>query len=350
MAKYTIELRQLVDSGKDIFPFAYDFYDEKERVKFEEDFIRHFYFREIGVETYEQFVHYLEDKMVTVFPYYNEMLRTSTMKYEILNNYYMTETTKTVRENDARLHGINSTVGQAFDMVTQENKGDKTYTATSKSSENHKIDITEHQTTDTDGTHTETRDLKDTEGGKTVTDDSSVKNGERKQDRETVKKFLDTPQGKLDLTDSKYLTTLNHDTENASEKVINEKVDTDTTVTHGKTLNSEGTVTNGIDDTVIQDGEQHTTNNITASSKAFQTERTKENNVLNGEHKTTADNNTRQYSHGKEDEVIEHHRVGNIGVNTDSDMIEKHLHLQKALKQIKMMFFEECEDLFMLVY
>ena len=62
MAQYTMELRTIIENGYNIFDFPYQFYDEEQRLKFQEHFIKHFYFREIGCDTIDRFKWYLEDK------------------------------------------------------------------------------------------------------------------------------------------------------------------------------------------------------------------------------------------------------------------------------------------------
>jgi hypothetical protein len=42
MAKYTVELRDIVKSGLKVFDFDYTFYDEAKKPDFEQKFINHF--------------------------------------------------------------------------------------------------------------------------------------------------------------------------------------------------------------------------------------------------------------------------------------------------------------------
>lgn len=317
MAEFTVELRDLVESGRKIFPFHYDFYDEMKRPKFEEDFIRHFYFREIGCVPFDRWLLLLEDKMNTVFPFYNTLLKTAQTEYSYLENYDMKEETVVTRDSEGKTSGISSTVGQTFDKqnsVTDENRQtDTTGKNTEKgSSESSK---TTHSETDTTGTETV-----DSEG-------TSSNSGNNK------KKFLDTPQGLTDLTDSRYLTNLTEDDSTAN----------------GNTTEDRTTTTEGASET---DGTEDSTSetSLNRDSEGSETVEGKTENTFEGEQKTTADNNTRSEMIGKETIKTEHFRHGNIGVQTATDMIEKHIELQKKLSRILEMFFDECEDLFMLVY
>ena len=54
---------------------------------------------------------------------------------------------------------------------------------------------------------------------------------------------------------------------------------------------------------------------------------------------------------GQQTETLTLTRKGNIGVMTGSDLIKKHIDLQKELNNVINMFFEkECNDLFMKIY
>lgn len=348
MAQYTIELKDIVRT-RNIFNFNYPFYDEKKRKEFEQDFIRHFYFREIGTETIDKFCHYLEDKMLTVFPYYNKLLEASTIEYDILNNYRLTETMKRNVEREENNRGVSSTVGrtqneqeatsnqkQVVDTVgntttigsdEEEENGTTTTTATGSSNSN---------TTGSSTTETSSDTTTNGTNNKTVSNNN-------------IKKFLDTPQGLTDLSNSKYLTNLEQNTSNGTEAdTTNSTTTASGTSETDNTTNVEGSTTDNSttnneksvnrDSTVNQDttGKETTDNNIVST--------------VSDEQKHTEDNNIKSFSKGVTDESYTIERVGNIGVDTDSDGILKHIKLQKVLAEIKTMFFNECEDLFMLIY
>ena len=316
MARFTIELRDVVERHN-IFDFKYPFYDENKRAEFEQKFIRHFYFREICHPSIDRFKLYLEDKMNTVFPYYNELFNSANIEYSILDNYSLTEEYTSTRETEGKTSGISSSVGQTFgNQETESNHKQfvdgKGNVATS-SSDNDK-EMT-HATTNSNETTDKSR------------------NDSASGDRESVRKFLDTPQGLTNLNDSKYLTTLNHDTENTSQSSEGSET---------------GSITNNTEVNTSRDVERHSSGKQTSENK-----QTTDDNIVGtvkDEQKSTHDNNTRTYTDGKQTETHTLKRKGNIGVDTDSDMIEKHIRLQKTLRSIEQLFFNECEDLFMLVY
>lgn len=329
MAEYTVELRKIVESGIPIFDFPYPFYDETKRKEFEEKFIKHFYFREIGCETVDRFKWFLADKMNVVFPFYNELFKTALIEYDKLYNYDMSETYTRNIESNQKGGGVSSTVGRFTGEQDTESKQNKTVDTVG--------------TSDTIGSDTEKEtgtSETNTEGtSNTTTSETANGNASKSSNSDVRKKFLDTPQGLTDLTDSKYLTSLNQDTATATEtgndsRTTNGSNDNETT---GKS-STESERNNSRNSSIEQDttGKETTADNIASS--------------VRDEQKTTQDNNTRSYNQGEQKESYTLTRKGNIGVQTGSDMIEKHIDLQKKLSKIEAMFFAECEDLFMLVW
>ena len=80
--------------------------------------------------------------------------------------------------------------------------------------------------------------------------------------------------------------------------------------------------------------------------------KTKDNTTGKSENTGNSSSNSRGSNEGnyKNEETFINHKVGNIGVQTQSDMLEKHLILQKKLKNIEKNFFDECEELFIMIY
>lgn len=72
MAKYTTQLRTIVEANHPIFDFDYPVFDEAYRMVLEQKIVNRYYFREIGFETVGQFKHFLKMKLNEIMPYYNE--------------------------------------------------------------------------------------------------------------------------------------------------------------------------------------------------------------------------------------------------------------------------------------
>jgi len=111
MSSYTMELREFVDKPlgmttrehiellrREIFDFPYPFYDITKRAKFEEDFVRHFYMREIGFESEHLFKLKLENWLNLNMPYWNAVFLTEGMIKNPLINVDWKETRETERD------------------------------------------------------------------------------------------------------------------------------------------------------------------------------------------------------------------------------------------------------------
>ena len=74
--RYSIELREFVEDPLfTLFDFDYPFYtdDLKAKEEFEDKFIEHYYFHEIGFETVARFKHQLRAKLREIMPYYQQL-------------------------------------------------------------------------------------------------------------------------------------------------------------------------------------------------------------------------------------------------------------------------------------
>lgn len=81
MSKYTVTLRQIIQSGFDIGLKDYPIYNEEHRETLNNMIINHYFMSEIGQETPELFRIYLNNTMNEIMPRYNLM-------YKALDEYY----------------------------------------------------------------------------------------------------------------------------------------------------------------------------------------------------------------------------------------------------------------------
>lgn len=324
MAKYTIELNAILPHVN-IFGFQYDIYDEKKRFEFEEAFKRHFYFREICCPEPERFVWFLRDKMTTVFPYYNELMRTATIDYDIENPYNLTETYTRKTDSKGKSAGFAYSVENASGSNASETQGNSSRNSERTDNETETANANNEGVERTNNS-AERMETVDSTGGRNVTDDGKI-----------VRKELDTPQGKLNLDSTDYLTKLNQDEE-----------DKETREETTNTQNTRATETGETERTTEGSSDSSRTRTGGASETSEGSENVKVNATT--EQKTTNDANTRTESMGNQVEEYTMTRKGNIGVNPASYEIDSHIKTQKTLKRIYEMFFEECEDLFMMVF
>lgn len=73
MSKYTINIKNLVKNGFDFGLNNYPIFDEDYREILNKKILDHYYMDEIGLETPELFKFFLNQKMLEIMPYYNEL-------------------------------------------------------------------------------------------------------------------------------------------------------------------------------------------------------------------------------------------------------------------------------------
>lgn len=79
--------KEVIENGRKVlFDFDYPMFDEKYRNVFETHFIRRFYMREIGFETFGLFKFHLETWLIINMPYFNKLFESELIKYNPLEN------------------------------------------------------------------------------------------------------------------------------------------------------------------------------------------------------------------------------------------------------------------------
>lgn len=155
----TVELRELVENGVDVWAFDYpSYYSGEEKKTFEQKVLDHYWLRQIGQETAGRWLHYFRTRIREIMPYYIQLY-----------------------ESQALMAGIEDPFGNVDIVETYEETHSGTTTGTS-STEN---------SGESSGTDTETR-------GHT---------------EEHIRKFSNTPQGSVSNLDN-YMTEANVETAN----------------------------------------------------------------------------------------------------------------------------------------
>lgn len=133
MSKYTTEVRYIceVNSGltegnvsqyianswQKIFDFDFPIWDENYRSVLCTKILKHYYTREIGLETVGLWKLKLETKLNEIMPYYNELYESTTFKY---NPLYDADYYKTTKGTDV---GENNRAGQSNTVNNSSNSG-----------------------------------------------------------------------------------------------------------------------------------------------------------------------------------------------------------------------------------
>lgn len=246
MSKYTTEVRYICEEyaglsesseysgmndviaksrGK-VFDFDFPMFDEKYRTVLETKILKHYYTREIGMETVSAWKRFMDMRMNEIMPYYNQLYKSASLEF---NPFY-----------DVDL----STSGN------RKNNGSETNTSNNVTT-NDLHDTSKTENLRTDNTHTSTN------GNSTRTDD--LANTNHTSGAENVKqRYSDTPQGYLgNIEDNTYLTNATiTDTTNTTDSngtdtgtvknVLEENVDNTGTVKYNidSNISNTGTVKN----------------------------------------------------------------------------------------------------------
>ena len=100
MSRWTTELRNIIASGIELPLNNYPIYKEEHRETLNNKIISHFMFREIGCDSVDKWLFFLERKMNEIMPLYNQRYASEDVEFNPLFNVDMTETiTREIRNN-----------------------------------------------------------------------------------------------------------------------------------------------------------------------------------------------------------------------------------------------------------
>lgn len=290
MSKYTTELRYICETYADrkasggygeiaeimekarpkLFSFDYPIFDAAYKKPLETKIMRHFYMREIGLETVGQFKFFLEMKMNEIMPYYNKLYESELIKFNPMHDFDYSETSqKKGSGNDSKNSTGSLRTGNQTDSDkwntgkttgTESSTGNVTGSGTDSSDRtwNETDDTTTHDgkdtTTSSKGTGTKTTQDTTTVTGNSETVDNGGTNttvSSTVQDTGTVKDaadnlkwnyFHDTPQGNLDnINNASYLTNATKDTEDLKNTRTNDLTRQENGSTEGTSNNTQTT-------------------------------------------------------------------------------------------------------------
>lgn len=314
-----------------IFSFSYSFYNDNALLKtnFEKKFIRHFYTREIGSETFGLFQLRLKQKFDMIMPYYKELYN-SIIPYDIAEQLFetTTETSNGQYRKDAQFLTDLKNTG------TQSNQGTNTGTVGVSGSNTGTVGYSESNTgtIGVQGTNTGT------------VSDSGTNTGTQRNIGTTEEKlrYMDTPQGSINIIGGAMGTTA--DTSGYLTNAHWNNTSDDNTRTdnlaHSNTrtdnLTNSSTTTNNLSNTST------TTNNLSNTSTTTNNLSNSNTRTDNLEAKTTGSNS----DIGSDSNVKLIEYCGTKG-KTISELIQEY---RDTIINIDESIFNECNDLFMLVY
>ena len=319
MSKYTTELRFIceTEAGKTesvglskvdevitaalphIFDFDFPIFDENYRVPLETKIIRHYYTREIGLETYGLWKLKLQTKLNEIMPYYNKLYQSELYTYNPL--YDVDMTTTHVGRRTGENTNVDSRISERNNSGTSKNVGDETTADTNRAT------TSGERSVENTGSETNTGRSKN----------SATRNYQRDD------AYSDTPQGTLNnVKNLNYLTNARN------------IVDTEMTNENGETTGASAS-----ENKQNETNQQTVTGDNTSATKRF-SERTDD---FTGSNKNEGTNT--ETSKSTEDYVL--HVMGkSAGVNY-ARMIKD---FRDNLLNIDMDVIRELNDLFMLIW
>lgn len=312
MAKYTVTIYELIQSGWDFDLKNYPIWSEQYRQSLNKKILDHYMFREIGFETPQMFNFYINRTLNEIMPYYNQLYETTILDFDPLSNYKIDETIN----YDEIVKLISS-----IDNETQYK--DDTDTGFDGKTSRDITSITHNDSSGTTDTNTNTDSNSNQSGNShsdTSTTDLYVENG----------RYSDTPQGMLSkgfMSDDTWASAANQ--KDTSNNGNNNQTTINETDTDSKQTTESNTKTSAVNDINQSDtGDVITNNNTTTSSNG------------SGTSNTDTKSNT--------DKDSNRHRVasGYMGI-TPYEIIKQ---MRDLIINIDMMIIDDLSELFMGIY
>lgn len=114
----TVELRELVENGVDVWAFDYpSYYQGEEKKAFEQKVLDHYWLRQIGQETAGRWLHCFRTRIREIMPYYIQLYESEKFMKEIEDPFATVDYTETYEEEHT---------GETSSTSTSENSGNTT--------------------------------------------------------------------------------------------------------------------------------------------------------------------------------------------------------------------------------
>lgn len=356
MSKYTTEVRYICETaaGLDtsegylsvnqiikaalpsVFDFDFPIFDETYRPLLETKILKHFYTREIGLETVGLWKLKLDTKLNEIMPYYNQLYKSELIEFNPLYDVDLTR--------DHKLSRTEETIQTGTETADATKNGSIDTTATGKKTGN--VDTTESSTRE--GTNRESIDTEEySETTQDNTNDTKLNNTTSNTSEETASntkthydKYSDTPQGSLqNVENDTYLTNARmiNDTDTKTGKVTVLGSDE----SRGLTYSDSYTETNNASETSksgsMSEGTTGT-QNVTSTEDTTDTSKVTSLNTENRNATQTANKDVNSL-----DEYLEHVKGKNGGVSYSQMLME----FRNTFLNIDMQVINELNELFL---
>lgn len=326
-------------SRSKIFNFNYPIFDESYKSVLETKILKHYYTREIGLETVGLWKLKLDTKLNEIMPYYNQLYKSELLEFNPLYDVDFERTHNLKNDNSKDEVGDNT--------LTETQTGNVNVTDTRKDTNTQNTDTTAMTTTENDGS------VKNIEHGEIIGNSENTNIGKNESSNTTTAnttnenaktdKYSDTPQGEIsNLNSSKYLTNarvVDDEAKSTSTTKTTDNIDTRNTQTDNSNTKSDNTLTS----TTHDDGTSNTTtsSDTTGSYNSDTSSETFSSNSKNGTNKTKVSATITTL-----EDYVENVK-GKQGGKNYSEMLQD---FRNTFLNIDMQIIEELSDLFMLIW
>ena len=396
MSKYTTEVRFICENGAGlveskgyksinqiitdaipkIFDFEFPIFDETYRPVLERKILKHYYTREIGMETVGLWKHFLDMRLNEIMPYYNKLYKSELLQFNPLYDVDLTtdhsgsgtsasEGHKTDAENTNNTRTDNLTrtddTARTDDFTRTDNlsegingtRTDNLHETTENTRKDNLLETTEN--TRTDNLHETTGNTR-TDNLSKVTQDGGTQ-GESGSDVNKNTRwdiYSDTPQGALtNVQNEKYLTN--------ARKIVDDGTGSthSSTTTFGKRVTETDTGTVGNSGTKANTGTvtgaETKTNTGTVTDVETKTNTGTVKNTGTEKHTGTVKNTGNVQSNGTRNQTVGttedisttdeylNHVIGKTGGTSYSKLL---LEYRETFMNIDMMIIDDLSDLF----
>lgn len=311
-----------------VFDFNFPIFDETYRNVLESKILKHYYTREIGLESVGLWKLKMDTKLNEIMPYYNQLYKSELLDF---NPFYDVDLTRdhTLNRSEQSEQTGNETADATKNgtiNTTTTRTADTKETGNKDGTQRENIDVSENQ--ETEQNSKSDTDIKNTTGN---TSESTATNNKTHYD-----KYSDTPQGSLQ--------NVQNDTYLTNARMVNDN-DTQTGKT---TVSGEDTSTGSTtaDTTTSVDATTETTRTGSTTEKTNATQNIKTNETQNTANADTEKRNVKQTAN-KEitslDDYIEHVRGKNGGVSYSALLNE----FRTTFLNIDMQIIKDLNELFM---
>lgn len=313
--------KQVIENARPLlFDFEYPIFDESYKNVFETHFIRNFYIRQIGFDSYGLFKFQLETWLNIHMPYFNKLFESELINYDPLTNFKIDETDKrnidrtqddTKTSNKSRNTEVEATINRDQTIAGTNNEAGTTNGETDSNSDSRVM-----------GSSDSTR--------------NGTSNATTNQNNFNRRLETDTPQNRLAIT-----------TEDGSGVIeyasgIKESTDKNNQISDQSSV-EEGNETSTVESTGISKDKTTVATSLTGNTTTSD-----ETNTQSNESSTLTDNQTESLDSSiKTVEDFISSKIGKIGNQSYAAMV---MDYRNALLRIEREIFKEMNQLFMLVY